>query len=74
MAWVGKNRSDFYAVAALTMRRILLDRTRYIWRSGMGMHRVDLDDDAYVSIQRGPDVIALDDPLTELMAFYLRHG
>jgi DNA-directed RNA polymerase specialized sigma24 family protein len=60
---------NFYAVAAQAMRRILVDRARYHLA-----RRVDLDEVASIAVQSAPDVIALDDRLTDLMALDSRQA
>ena len=66
VAW--KNRSQFFAIAAQAMRRILVDHARgrrYAKRQG-SEHQISLDD-AILPVQgRTRDLIALDDALNDL--------
>lgn len=64
--WGG--RSHFYAVAAQSMRRILVDHARghrYQKRGG-GAPRVPLDEAFHLGDERPVDLVALDDALKEL--------
>ena len=63
-----RNRSHFYAIAAQMMRRILVDHARkgaYEKRGG-GADLLSLDEAVAVSVDRAPDLLALDDCLTDL--------
>jgi RNA polymerase sigma-70 factor (ECF subfamily) len=63
-----QHRSQFFAVAASIMRRILVDharRHRYQKRGG-GAVRIDLDDAAIVSPARSRDIVALEEALQTL--------
>lgn len=74
MRW--QNRAHFFAVAALVMRRILVEHARgrdYAKRGG-GTERVALDEAAFVSEGRSAEVIAVDDALKELEAWDARKG
>jgi RNA polymerase sigma factor (TIGR02999 family) len=64
--WEG--RAHFLAVAAQTMRRILVDHARGKQREkrGAGAVPVDLDRIAVASPQAGPELVALDDALERL--------
>src|SRR5688572_7342269 len=66
VAWEG--RVHFLAVAAQTMRRVLVDyaRTRGRDKRGGGMAPVTLDDALAVSPERPDDVLALDEALQRL--------
>jgi RNA polymerase sigma factor (TIGR02999 family) len=60
-----QNRAHFFAIAAQTMRRILIDharRRRYDKRGG-GAHALPLDEAAHVSDERAAELVALDDAL-----------
>jgi RNA polymerase sigma factor (TIGR02999 family) len=64
--WQG--RTHFFAVAAQTMRRILVDhaRKRHAARRGGQGIRITLDDSVAVADRRDVDVIALDEALNGL--------
>lgn len=66
VAWEG--RGHFLAVAAQTMRRILVDHARGRSRAkrGGGERPVSLDEALLVSPDRGADVLALDEALARL--------
>jgi RNA polymerase sigma factor (TIGR02999 family) len=66
-----QDRAHFYAVAAQTMRRILVDaaRKRDAQRRGADPSHVVLDADALQAPQRGEDLVGLDEALTRLAAF-----
>jgi RNA polymerase sigma-70 factor, ECF subfamily len=67
----GRHRSQFFALAAMMMRRILVDRARarkMAKRSGQWT-RVSLAEDVAASSARDVDVIDLDTALIELAAF-----
>jgi RNA polymerase sigma factor (TIGR02999 family) len=66
VAW--KGRAHFLAVAAQTMRRILVDHARARGRDkrGGGAVRVGLDDMQLASPQAGAQLVALDDALERL--------
>ena len=62
------NRSHFYAIAAQTMRRILVDHARshkYEKRGG-GAPKVQLDEALQLGTEQPPDLIALDEALQRL--------
>jgi RNA polymerase sigma factor (TIGR02999 family) len=65
-----QNRAQFFAVAARTMRRILVDaaRERNALKRGLDPSQVALDADSLQAPQRGEDVAALDDALTRFAA------
>ncbi len=69
-----QDRAHFYAVAAQTMRRILVDaaRERNTQRRGADPSHVVLDADALQAPERGEDLVALDEALTRLAAFDAR--
>src|SRR5262249_6535706 len=62
------NRAHFFAVAAQTMRRILVDFARHRGRQKRGgdPQRVTLDSVPEIRDERSPDLVALDGALTEL--------
>jgi RNA polymerase sigma factor (TIGR02999 family) len=62
-----QNRAHFYAVAANTMRRVLIDqaRKRKAQKRGQGV-RITLQTGMDVAKERGPDVLALDEALQRL--------
>ncbi len=64
--WQG--RSHFYAVAAMIMRRILVDdaRAKNARKRGVGWDAVSLNDAILPSPERGPEILALDEALTRL--------
>jgi RNA polymerase sigma factor (TIGR02999 family) len=64
--WQG--RAHFFAIAAQLMRRILVDYARsrrYAKRGGVA-RQVSFDESAIVSPQRGAELVAVDDALTDL--------
>ena len=70
-----QNRRHFYAVAARAMRRILVDFARsQRQQKRNGGRRVELDEALTVAVERSPDVIALDEALTELAVLDLRQS
>lgn len=68
MRW--QNRSHFFAVSAQVMRRVLVDvaRSERSLKRGGDCERVTLDEALVISQTRHPDLIALDEALTELAA------
>jgi RNA polymerase sigma-70 factor (ECF subfamily) len=70
-----QNRAHFYAVAANTMRRVLIDqaRKRKSLKRGQGV-RVTLQTGMDVARERGPDVLALDEALQRLAGLDARKG
>ena len=69
VAWEG--RGHFMAVAAQTMRRILVDHARGKQRAkrGAGAVRVDLDEARVPTAEAAGDLVALDEALHRLAAF-----
>lgn len=63
-----QNRAHFFAIAAQTMRRILIDHARKHARAkrGGGAHKVSLDEVAVLSRERASEVVALDEALERL--------
>jgi len=66
-----QNRAHFFAIAAQTMRRILVEyaRARRYQKRGGGAQRVSLDEAMAVSDERAAEVVALDEALTNLAKF-----
>lgn len=63
-----QNRAHFFAIAAQTMRRILIDharRRRYDKRGG-GARPLPLDEAAHITDERAAELVALDDALKHL--------
>jgi RNA polymerase sigma factor (TIGR02999 family) len=71
-----QNRAHFFGVAAQLMRRILVDfaRARHQDKRGGAIRQVSLDEAATVSLERIPELIALDEALERLAAFDPRRG
>ncbi|CAN5618199.1 sigma-70 family RNA polymerase sigma factor [soil metagenome] len=63
-----QSRAHFFAVSAQLMRRILVDfaRTRGYAKRGGGAIAVTLDEAAFVSGDKGGDIVALDEALVSL--------
>ncbi len=64
-----QNRAHFFAIAAKTMRRVLLDyaRQRHAGRrGGEGARKVDLDAELLIGNDRLEDVVAMDEVLGRL--------
>lgn len=63
-----RNRAHFYGIAARVMRRILVDfsRERSYQKRGGGAFQVMFDDALAVTPTGDPDLLALDEALTEL--------
>ena len=72
MHW--QNRAHFYAVAAQTIRRILVDqaRLRATVKRGAGAKLVELDEAAILPQRQAANLIMLDDALKELAVFDAR--
>jgi RNA polymerase sigma-70 factor (ECF subfamily) len=72
------DRAHFFAMASRLMRRVLVDaaRRRRAEKRGRSCVRVTFDEALVPDRQReaGPDVLALDEALTELSAFDERKG
>jgi RNA polymerase sigma factor (TIGR02999 family) len=68
MHW--NNRAHFFAVSAQLMRRILVEfaRRRHREKRGGEAARLSLDEAITVSVERGPDLLALDDALRTMAA------
>ncbi len=69
-----RERAHFFAIAAQIMRRILVEHARAHNRAKRdgGAIKVPLDEVAVLSQQRGRELIALDDALTNLAASHPR--
>ena len=65
-----QNRAHFFAIAAHTMRRVLMDyaRQRGASKRGSGARKVDLDADLMIAPGALEDVIAIDEALERLQA------
>jgi RNA polymerase sigma factor (TIGR02999 family) len=66
-----QNRAHFFAIAAQSMRSILVDHARalaYAKRGG-GATKLSLDEAMIVSQERAAEVVALDEVLKELASF-----
>ena len=63
-----QNRAHFLAMSARLMRRILVDvaRSKRYQKRGGGAVKVTLDDALVPTVERGPDLVALDDALGAL--------
>lgn len=63
-----KNRAHFFGIAAEMMRRILVDHARQFLyqKRGNGARPVSLDDTLLVSSERAPEIVALDEALSDL--------
>jgi RNA polymerase sigma factor (TIGR02999 family) len=66
-----QNRSHFFAVAAQTMRRILVDyaRSRNAGKRGGPQVRLDIPEALMISDERSEQVLQLDEALSRLAAF-----
>jgi RNA polymerase sigma-70 factor (ECF subfamily) len=65
-----QNRAHFFGVSANLMRRILVDYARshnVLKRGGLAQH-LSLEGDAFLSPERAPDLVALDEALDRLAA------
>src|SRR3954471_163198 len=71
-----QNRQQFFGVAALMMRRILVDyaKGRQAAKRGSGAPKVPLDETIAVPELRDLDVVALDEALTQLAEIDPRQG
>jgi RNA polymerase sigma factor (TIGR02999 family) len=63
-----ESRAHFFAISARLMRRILVDyaRSRKRVKHGGVAQRVELEEAAVFSVERAPDLVALDDALDAL--------
>lgn len=65
-----QNRAHFFGIAAQAMRRILVDHARgqrYAKRGG-GRRRLSLEEVCELPVERPPELVALDDALSDLAA------
>lgn len=71
-----QNRAHFFAVAAQSMRRILVDlaRARHNVKRGGGAQQVSLDEVLVASPERGANLLALDEALSRLAALNPRQS
>ena len=71
-----QSRAHFFAVSAQLMRRILVDfaRDRQYLKRGGGALRVSLGEAEAFSVERGADLVALDEALTGLAEVDRRKG
>ncbi len=66
-----QNRSQFFALSAQIMRRILLNaaRDRTAQKRGAGARHIELDDAVVLTPEKSKELIALDEALEELATF-----
>ncbi len=66
VAW--QSRAHFYGIAAHLMRRILVDfaRKRNYRKRGGGSHQISFDETMAISVSADPNIVWLDEALTEL--------
>jgi len=71
-----QNRAHFFAVSAQLMRRVLVDfgRDRRYLKRGGGALRVSLGEATAFTVERGADLVALDEALTALTEVDPRKG
>ncbi|HVG34463.1 MAG TPA: sigma-70 family RNA polymerase sigma factor [Pyrinomonadaceae bacterium] len=71
-----QNRAHFFAIAAQTMRRILIDHARKSTRAKRGgkARKISLDEVAIVSHDQSAELVALDEALERLAALDPRRG
>jgi RNA polymerase sigma factor (TIGR02999 family) len=69
-----QNRTHFFAIAAQSMRRILVDyaRSRGYMKRGGDARRVELEESMIVSQERAAEIMALDEALKGLAEFDAR--
>jgi RNA polymerase sigma factor (TIGR02999 family) len=74
MRW--QNRAHFFAVSAQVMRRVLVDvaRSQRSLKRGGDCKHVALDEGLVITQATHPDLVALDEALTELAAIDPRKG
>ncbi len=63
-----RNRAHFFGIAAQIMRRILVDYARHhgYAKRGGGAPKLRLEEAPSLAVERGADLVALDDALTDL--------
>jgi RNA polymerase sigma-70 factor, ECF subfamily len=66
-----KDRAHFFAIAANLMRRILVDfaRSRNYQKRGGNVKKLSMDAGLLLSPERDPDIVKLDEALTDLAGF-----
>jgi RNA polymerase sigma factor (TIGR02999 family) len=71
-----QNRAHFFSIAALAMRRILVDYARghQAAKRGGGQPKISLDEAANLPEGRSEEMVALDEALTRLTAIDKRQG
>ena len=71
-----QNRSHFFGIAALMMRRVLVEqaRSRQAERRGEGVLHVSLDAAAEIGVAEAPDALVLADALERLSERYPQAG
>jgi RNA polymerase sigma factor (TIGR02999 family) len=69
-----QDRTNFFAIAARLMRRILVDhaRSRQSLKRGCGVPHVTFDETLVAANEPGPDIVALDGALEALAAIDAR--
>jgi RNA polymerase sigma factor (TIGR02999 family) len=69
-----QDRVHFYALAARTMRRVLVDHAKGLkrFKRGRGFERISVEDVELISPQRMPDILELDEALERFAAIDLR--
>jgi RNA polymerase sigma factor (TIGR02999 family) len=74
MQW--QNRAQFFAMAAMLMRRVLVDdaRRRQYQKRGAGARKVSFDVALLPAVERGHDILAVDDALRALSEIDTRKG
>ena len=65
-----QNRAQFFAVTARTMRRVLVEHARanLCAKRGGGARKLSFDEALTVSVEKAPELLALDDALERLAA------
>jgi len=71
-----QSRAEFYAVAAMKTRRILVDhaRARQTRKRGSGVVKVSLDDEIGLPDDKNPGLLILDDALVDLARLHPRQS
>ena len=66
-----QNRAQFFAIAAQMMRRILVNHAKkYLYaKRGGGARKLALDEVLEFSVEKAPELVALDDALRRLASF-----
>ena len=65
MQW--QNRAHFFAIAAQLMRRILVEHARHHGvKRGAGIRHISLDEAPMLAARGDPDLVALDDAMSDL--------